>query len=63
VVDGLEWQRANNHIRACLPKGVEPGQVIDVVVNFLKSSPTVRQDPAPELVAVAVIVAWDCGHP
>jgi len=63
AVDYLEKQRADSHVRECIPKGVEARQVIDVVVKFLNSAPAVRQDPASELVGVAVITAWDCGHP
>jgi hypothetical protein len=63
VVDTLEDQRADNHVRECVPKGVEAGQIVDVVVKFLHDYPQIRQDLASELVGAAVIQAWNCGHP
>ena len=63
VADEFDARRARDHVRECIPKGVEPTQVRDVVVKFLNSYPQVRQDPAADLIGVAVILASDCGHP
>jgi hypothetical protein len=63
VADSLDARRVLDHVRECIPKGVAPTQVRDIVVKFLNSYPQVRQDPAANLIGVAVILAWDCGHP
>jgi Rap1a immunity proteins len=48
---GAEW---------CLPKGVETGQMVDVVTKYLESHPADRHIEADYLVAHALAEAWPC---
>ena len=48
--------------QVCLPKGVQGGQVRDLVVNFLRERPEMRQYSAPSLITPLVKRVWPCGE-
>jgi hypothetical protein len=50
------WQQT----AVCFPQNVQGTQVRDIVVKFLIEYPERRDDPAAELVLVALVKAWGC---
>ncbi len=44
----------------CIPKGVEPGQVLEVARNYLGEHPEGRHRPAASLVLVALAEVFPC---
>jgi hypothetical protein len=46
--------------RWCLRVGVEAGQAVDDVTNFLRDNPAYRDAAAPDLIAMAMQRAWPC---
>jgi hypothetical protein len=46
--------------RICPDRGVNPGQMMDVVVNFLRAHPERRHQAAPGIVAAALVEAFPC---
>lgn len=46
--------------RACYQNGITNGQIKDVVVQFLRDNPSLRNGPAPLLIAEALSKAWPC---
>lgn len=55
VVDSLSGKRL-----ACLPKGVNVGQVIDVVEKHLKDHPEKGHLSAESVVEVSLLQIWPC---
>jgi hypothetical protein len=44
----------------CIPKGVIAGQMLDVVMAWIKSHPKERHFPAEAVVGLAFADAWPC---
>jgi hypothetical protein len=44
----------------CLPLQVDSGQVRDVVVKYLVDHPERRDQPASQMVLIALIATWGC---
>jgi hypothetical protein len=44
----------------CIPKGVEAGQVRDVVKKHLEEKPAIRQMEAYFLVEASLVLIWPC---
>jgi Rap1a immunity proteins len=62
VLDQLMYNRAAAGLDGCpLASNPTEEQVWDVVINFLVANPTVRNNPADNIVAVAIDKAWGCG--
>jgi hypothetical protein len=49
-----------NEFQACIPTGVEAGQLQEVVVRFIARDPTTRHMAATGIVAAAFAAAWPC---
>jgi len=45
---------------ACIPTGVTNGQIVDVVVKYLRDHPENRQWSASFFVTNALVTAWPC---
>lgn len=44
----------------CIPDGTKFGQLVDVVVEFLRDNPDEYDEPASDLVFYALIARWAC---
>lgn len=44
----------------CIPAGVTNRQLIDVTINYLQSSPEIRNLPAIILIEMGFMRAWPC---
>ena len=59
IADVMEGQDVWD-VRACLPEGVQQGQILDIVSQYLERQPAERHFPAPLLVAEALQDAFPC---
>ncbi|WP_366008279.1 Rap1a/Tai family immunity protein [Hyphomonas sp.] len=57
VADGIGL---SDHLGLCVPKGVTYGQLLDIVVGFLKGSPEGRHYAASFLIYTALFDAYGC---
>jgi hypothetical protein len=48
----------NGHHETCPPRGVTTGQILEVVVNYLRHHPETRHGPPSPLVMMAIREAW-----
>ena len=47
-------------VRICVPNGVEPQQVVDIIVQELQAHPADRQNALPTIAWFALAKAWGC---
>jgi hypothetical protein len=60
IADALETSPLHGGLTACVPTGVQLGQVRDVVMKLLTNAAEIRQWPAETLVAMALAPAFPC---
>jgi hypothetical protein len=59
ISDGLNGNGINGY-EACIPKTVTAGQLVDIVVQYLRLNPAERHFAAAVLVADAISTAFPC---
>jgi hypothetical protein len=59
IADAMEANSLHG-ATACLPAGVQLGQVRDVAMKYLSANPATRQLPAEVLVGAALFAAFPC---
>lgn len=47
-------------LRACIPEGATPGQISQVIVNYIEAHPELRHKPFLVLAIEATKAAWPC---
>jgi hypothetical protein len=60
VADLMEIDRASDGKGECIPEKVEKKQVIDVVTEYLRTHPALRDHAAADIARVAITEAWNC---
>jgi hypothetical protein len=60
VSDTLDSARDNNRLSACVPPGVQAGQLNDIVLMYLRNNPALRSMEANLLVVMAIGDAFGC---
>src|SRR5262249_46932591 len=61
ITDAVEAQNGSfMGRRVCIQSQVTPGQIVDVVVQFLGQHPEIREYAAPGLIAGALAKAFPC---
>jgi len=54
------WSSANGASPYCRPTNVTVGQIKDLVVSYIRSSPESRNEPSALLITKAQKAAWPC---
>ena len=63
VVNSMAGGNSVGGHRACIPKEVVTGQIVDIAVNYLRSHANERHTMAAHLIAAAMAEAFPCsGH-
>jgi hypothetical protein len=60
VVDDADMVRLKSGRPECVPPGVEAGQLVDIVVNYLRENPARRKVAAGFSITDAIGAAWGC---
>jgi len=54
------WGSSLGQARWCLPEGVVVTQILDVVLNYLRDKPQLRNGGAASIAGFALEAAWPC---
>lgn len=62
-VDLMEDMQTVNKMSSCLPVGATAGQIVDVVVKYLREHPELRALPGSTMVFLSLKSAFGCALP